>query len=189
MNLKHFLQQRVNNPIIFLGLMIGILCSNLSFGQSQDYTIPGTGNFVVPDKVTRLRVSLWGAGGGGGFEKGNKGATGGGGGAFMSSINYPVTPRAVIPYRVGLGGVPQTNTVDPGGDGNGGVSFLGTGSFMLEAEGGARGKDNSGSGSGADASSSSYANSATDGGSSLMPSRALGPFSAILFCCFLDFYC
>lgn len=49
------------------------------------YTVPGTYLYKVPKKLTRLKVQLWGGGGGSGYFKGRQGGAGGGG-AFVEVI-------------------------------------------------------------------------------------------------------
>lgn len=92
---------------------------------SQIFSTPGTHSFTVPAGVKRLMYKIWGAGGGGGGSSRSRpyiGGGGGGGGAYASGyIN--VIPGTSISLRVGTGGVggaPNTNTVDLvffGGDG------------------------------------------------------------------------
>lgn len=64
--------------------------------------VAGTYVYNVPKKVTRLKVQLWGAGGGGGHFKGRKGGFGGGG-AFVESI-ISVEPFDVLEVVVGAAG-------------------------------------------------------------------------------------
>ncbi len=57
----------------------------------------GSGNFIVPAGVTRLRVTMVGGGGG------SNGSTGGGGGGVIIH-NLTVTPAQSIAFGVGAGG-------------------------------------------------------------------------------------
>lgn len=66
------------------------------------YAVPGTYFYKVPSKVTRLKVQVWGAGGGSGFFKGRKGGSGGGG-AFVEVL-LNVEPHEVLEVVVGASG-------------------------------------------------------------------------------------
>ncbi|WP_057939063.1 beta strand repeat-containing protein [Algoriphagus resistens] len=103
-----------------------------AFGQTQTITATGPSNFTVPHGVTSLNVSIWGAGGGGGFNLGNKGAAGGGGGAFLLATGFPVVSGEVFTYNIGNGGQGQSNTT---ASTNGAPTSFGT----LTANGGNRG--------------------------------------------------
>lgn len=70
---------------------------------STAWTTPGTYYWTVPDGVTRVLVSLYGAGAGGGCSHFNIGS-GGGGGSFRS-VWVPVTSGSVITIVVGYGGL------------------------------------------------------------------------------------
>lgn len=80
---------------------------------------PGAGNYTVPAGVYRIRVHLWGpgggAGGGSGASNGYEGTGGGGGGHTKKEID--VTPGQVIPYVNGTRGI---------GGGPGGAGTAGT---------------------------------------------------------------
>lgn len=65
----------------------------------------GSGNWLVPANVTRIRVTLIGGGGGGGGGANTNAKLAGGGGAGATTIGYlTVTPGANIAYSVGVGG-------------------------------------------------------------------------------------
>jgi hypothetical protein len=82
----------------------------------------GSGNFVVPAGVTKIKVTLCGGGGGGGGSNGNSSAgSGGGGGARLRGVLI-VTPGQSIAYAVGGGGV-RGNTSGGGGGGGGATTF------------------------------------------------------------------
>ena len=66
------------------------------------YIVAGTHLYTVPVNVDRLKVQIWGAGGGSGFFKERKGGTGGGG-AFVEAI-LEVRPYDVLEIVVGSGG-------------------------------------------------------------------------------------
>jgi hypothetical protein len=52
---------------------------HLTLQGMMTYVVPGTYLYKVPKKLTRLKVQLWGGGGGSGFFKGRQGGCGGGG--------------------------------------------------------------------------------------------------------------
>lgn len=68
----------------------------------EQYTVAGTHLFTVPLGVDRLKVQIWGAGGGSGFFKDRKSGTGGGG-AFVEAL-LEVKPLDVLEVVVGGGG-------------------------------------------------------------------------------------
>lgn len=99
------------------------------FSSIQVFTT--SGNFVVPNGVTTVRVKLTGGGGAGGYHSSMPSGGGGAGGKAISILTG-LTPGQVIPVTVGAGGVV------PGGVGPGGAG--GTTSFgNLQAVGGAGG--------------------------------------------------
>lgn len=80
---------------------------------TQQFTTPNeSGNWTVPDGVTKIRVTLiGGGGGGGGGSEGNPrlsgGAGGGSGGTEFATLS--VTPGQTIAYKVGAGGIGCSN--------------------------------------------------------------------------------
>ena len=66
------------------------------------YVVAGTYTYRVPEGVTRLKVQLWGAGGGSGLFY-DRGGGAGGGGAFVEAI-INVEPLDVLEIVVGAGG-------------------------------------------------------------------------------------
>ena len=68
----------------------------------EQYTVAGTYLFTVPLGVERLKVQIWGAGGGSGYFKDRKSGTGGGG-AFVEAL-LEVRPLDVLEVVVGGGG-------------------------------------------------------------------------------------
>jgi hypothetical protein len=83
---------------------------------------------VVPDGVTTIHVSAWGAGGGGGFP-GN-----GGGGAYVSA-NVSVNPGDEVEIRVASAGVKH------GGGGGASYLFVNGQAAVIAAGGGGAGSD------------------------------------------------
>ncbi len=99
------------------------------FSQIQPFTASGT--FVVPQGVTRLRVTVIGGGGAGGTHATIPSGGGGAGGQAITILTG-MTPGTSVPVTVGAGGVALTG----GATGSGGVG--GTSSFgvYLSATGG-----------------------------------------------------
>jgi hypothetical protein len=97
-------------------------------GNSQDFAVPGTYQFIVPEGLIALGVDLWSAGGGGGgsgtFDAadecgdvfGGGGAGAGGGGGFIRAV-VDVLPGESLEIIVGTGGAPGAISFDgdPGG--------------------------------------------------------------------------
>lgn len=79
---------------------------------TKEYTSAGNYQFEIPPGVTKINITLVGAGGGGGSGGTNdddgyyKAGGGGGGGAgfVVKQNNLSVTPGDIISFRVGLGG-------------------------------------------------------------------------------------
>jgi hypothetical protein len=101
------------------------------------------GTFTVPPQITRLKVTLIGAGGGGGGSSAtNVGGGGGGSGGRGVLWLYGVTPGTQYPITIGIGGTGGTSA----SNGNyGGTSSFGT---LCSALGGGGGGVGSLSGSG-----------------------------------------
>lgn len=99
------------------------------FAAMQVFT--SSGNFVVPNGVSTIRVELTGGGGAGGYHATMPGGGGGAGGKAIGIVTG-LTPGQVIPVTVGAGGVVPGG---PATGGNGGTSSLGG----LVASGGAGG--------------------------------------------------
>lgn len=86
-------------------------------------TTTGTGTFVVPTDVYKIKVTCIGGGGGGGLRTtSNPGCGGGGGGACIKVIT--VTPGQVYSYNVGAGGAVGPANSGKGSDG-GNTTFSG----------------------------------------------------------------
>ncbi|WP_262920474.1 fibronectin type III domain-containing protein [Hanstruepera flava] len=115
-NLKNLISLK-----IFSLSFLFILISYSGFGQTYTDNTPtgGIETWTVPAGVTSITVECWGAGGAGGGESRNNlafdGSGGGSGGTYASSI-ITVTPGQIINYRVGVGGVGDTNDGQNGGN-------------------------------------------------------------------------
>lgn len=84
-------------------------------GAFQNMSIQTTsGSFTVPDFIYRLKVTAWGAGGGG-FYDASVNPQGGGGGGGRGVKIFTVMPGQVIPFTIGMGGVSGNPPTD-GGD-------------------------------------------------------------------------
>lgn len=91
------------------------------------------GYFVVPEGVTSVKVTVQGAGGGGGVSSGTRGA--GGGGVATGVVS--VTPHTQIYVQVGDGGAGQTWAISANSPAtDGGVTAFGT---YITCTGGVRG--------------------------------------------------
>jgi hypothetical protein len=97
-------------------------------GKTQDYTIPGTYEFVVPNDITNIDVICIGGGGSGYyplFVNNNQIAadsiknSGGSGGAYAYADGVPVSPGTIIEVVVGPGG-----SASQGGSQNGGDTYI-----------------------------------------------------------------
>lgn len=76
-----------------------------SVGTTTVYETPGTYPLTVPEKMSRMRVTLWGAGGGGGGgSTRGSGAGGGGGAATLATNNVSVFAGQTFTLTVGAGG-------------------------------------------------------------------------------------
>ena len=107
--------------------------NTLAPGFSRAAIFHASGNFVVPNGVSLLKVRLCGGGGGGGAGANNQGGAGGGAGGYAEGI-IAVTPGATIPVTVAPGGAGATTTGSAAGAG--GTSNFGT---ALSATGGSGG--------------------------------------------------
>ncbi len=112
-----------------------------SFSNSISFIPNGSYQWIVPSGVSKIRVKVWGAGGGssmGTQEYG--GATGGGSGGYAEKI-LTVSSGTTYTISVGTGGSPGTNWVSPPdlrSDGkDGGTSSFST---LVSATGGKGGK-------------------------------------------------
>ena len=78
-----------------------------AFGTLVSYLGAGSFTFTVPERITKIRVRVWGGGGGGGGGSNTPGSghagRGGAGGGYAEGI-YSVTPGQVLPVIVGKGG-------------------------------------------------------------------------------------
>ena len=115
--------------LLFLGSIAPV------FGQTQ--TFSASGNFTVPNGVTKVTVHVWGAGGaGGGVTNGANSAGGGGaGGSYTKGAGVSVSSGQVIAVTVGAGGLGANDVDGP----SGGTSTFASG-VPVSAIGGAGGK-------------------------------------------------
>lgn len=91
------------NEVTQLGLVSGPNVT-LMRNRTADYNVPGQYQFKVPAGIEKLRLNVWGAGGGGGFSPfANQTSYGGNSGA-MSFGEIKVTPGTSFNVTVGLGG-------------------------------------------------------------------------------------
>ncbi len=122
-------------------------------GNIQDFTVPGTYEFIVPDGLIALGVDLASAGGGGGGSSstaaatscdstvGGGGSGAGGGGAFIRAV-IDVVPGESLEITVGIGGAPGAISTDGGNGGHSAVVRNSNGLAVVQAfggQGGARG--------------------------------------------------
>jgi hypothetical protein len=105
---------------------------NLRPGFSAMQVFTGSGNFVVPNGVTTVRVRVLGGGASSGYHSTMPGAGGGAGGEALGVVSG-LTAGQSIAVTVGAGGVALTA---PGAGNNGGTSSFGT---YMSATGGTGG--------------------------------------------------
>ncbi len=149
-------------------LFIGLFLSPafLLNAQTISTVFTTSGVFEVPAGVTEITVEAWGAGGGGALNAMD--AKGGGAGGSYAKSTLAVTPGAMIPFTVGVGGangVAGTNStwnvstvIATGGEaglGTSGGGFGGgsTGDIFYSGGNGADASGNNGGGGGGSASS------------------------------------
>lgn len=109
----------------------------LPVGQQQ-YTTPGTFNFVVPNGVTSISaVCVGGGGGGAGTDVSSISGGGGGGGALAYQTTISVTPGETLSITIGSGGVGGGPNVAGTAGGNSNISRGAT--TLIRANGGAGG--------------------------------------------------
>lgn len=114
----------------------------------QIFTSSGT--FVAPTGVTKVYLSMVGAGGGGGSDGGTVLAGGGGGGASLLNYVYTVVPGNSYTVTIGAGGI----AANPGTGGTGGSTTFDT----ITCVGGAGGTINAGGVGGNNTATASAAN-------------------------------
>lgn len=113
----------------------------IGIGQATNETFSSTGShtWIVPNGVSSVTFSVWGAGGGGGgtlsqvSPLSNPRAGGGGGGAY-SQVQYTVVPGDVFTFNVGAGGSGGVGAADGLAGQLSSVEYLGT--IVASAEGG-----------------------------------------------------
>jgi len=103
------------------------------FTSLQAFATSGT--FLVPNGVTRAKVTVIGGGAAGGTGGGYSGGGGGAGGQAVKVV-IGLTPGTTVPVTVGAGGTPNPST---GSGGNGGTSSFGTYCSATGGQGGAGG--------------------------------------------------
>jgi hypothetical protein len=102
--------------------------NTLTPGFSRITTFTTSGNFVVPNGSTTVKVRVCGGGGGGGSGAQGFGGGGGGAGGYAEGI-VPVAPGQIFSIAVGAGGVASGG----GYGGTGGASSFGS---VISASGG-----------------------------------------------------
>ncbi len=109
-------------------------------GFSQIQTFTASGYFVVPQGVSRLRLTVIGGGGAGGT---HASIPSGGGGAAGQAIRIlsGIVPGSVVPVTVGVGGAALTG----GNTGNGGAGSTSSFGVYVSATGGQGGGGGAGS--------------------------------------------
>ncbi|MEK7711197.1 MAG: hypothetical protein AAB341_04795 [Planctomycetota bacterium] len=122
-------------------------------GNTQDFTVPGTYEFIVPEGLFALGVDLGSAGGGGGGSSstaaatscdsivGGGGSGAGGGGGFIRAV-MDVVPGETLDITVGAGGAPGAISTNGGDGGHSAVVRNSNGLAVVQAfggQGGARG--------------------------------------------------
>ncbi|HEY2638952.1 MAG TPA: hypothetical protein VGI66_03585 [Streptosporangiaceae bacterium] len=75
-------------------------------GTVTTVTATGSGSYTVPALTSWLKVETIGGGGAGGSRSTSGEGGGGGGAAYAREEIFACAPAQVIPYRVGLGGIP-----------------------------------------------------------------------------------
>ena len=116
--------------------IVSLFFCNNGFGQSINFTTPGTYSFIVPDAVNSIDVDIWGAGGGGGDRDGFDGGNGGGGGGYGGGT-ISVVPGSTITIIVGAGGAGGNGNQQPGIDGENSMLIFPDGT--ITGEGGSLG--------------------------------------------------
>ncbi|SHO63662.1 hypothetical protein SAMN04488108_2836, partial [Algoriphagus zhangzhouensis] len=142
--------------ILFICL---IFVSWNSIAQTQTITSPGSGTFVVPDKITTISVQVWGAGGAGGTNSG-----GGGGAGAYSQMTFTSLPSN-FSYSIGQGGTSTTR--------NGGNTWFSSATTLM-AVGGIGGGNNNGNGGAGGLASAGYGTTKTSGGNGANRSGSVG---------------
>ena len=113
---------------------ISFKLNTLTPGFSRIATFAASGNFVVPNGNTAVKVRLCGGGGGGGCGAPSLGGGGGGAGGYVETI-ISVQPGQIITAIVGLGGAGGESGGGYGG--SGGASSFGSAITATGGGGGA----------------------------------------------------
>ena len=101
-----------------------------AFATRAQYTIAGTGGFLVPAGINKIKARIWGGGGGGATLPNATTGYGGGGGAYAEAT-LAVTAGTTLTTIVGAGGALSTS----GGD----TQILLGATSLMRANGGVRG--------------------------------------------------
>lgn len=106
----------------------------VAVGQQQ-WTEPGTYQFMVPPNCYALSAVVIGPGQSGGRSSGSEVGVGGQGGDLRYAANIPVTPGEILTMQVGAGGIGTTASSGPINP-NLPTQILRSGSVILSAKGG-----------------------------------------------------
>ncbi|MCF3109492.1 hypothetical protein LL912_11985 [Niabella sp. CC-SYL272] len=139
MKLSFFSRMRIRCALVSMLLLL--LFSTVSAQTTTYYYTNTAQSFIVPaGQANKVTIKVWGAGGGGGTRaSGNSTAGGGGGGGAYSQVNVTLQPGTYT-VNVGGGGVSGTN--------GSASSFNISPAFIITANGGSSGSNNSTAGSG-----------------------------------------
>jgi len=112
-----------------------LLAQNSAMGQAEFYTA-GTSSFTVPEGVARIRVFVYGAGGGaGGSISNSQLGLNGGSGAFIEAV-LDVTAGEKLSVVVGAGGKGGKEGTDGAGTAGGASQILNASKTVLVSAGG-----------------------------------------------------
>lgn len=114
-----------------LGASGGSVTSS-AFTNELVYDIAGTYSWKVPTGVSKIRVKVWGSGGGasGSYAGFSGGAShGGGSGGYSEKVITPVSVGTNYDFVVGAGGVAGNYGANPVYGTDGGISWFGSTSF------------------------------------------------------------
>ncbi|HNP32261.1 MAG TPA: choice-of-anchor D domain-containing protein [Flavobacterium sp.] len=143
-------------------LILLLIVSSVSRGQTQTYTSSGT--FTPPAGVTSVKVEAYGAGGGGGYggTSNKKGGGGGGGGGYTVGNSVTVTPGTSHAITIGSAGTGSTASGTNGA--NGGQTSGTFTSTTITADGGLGGRTYANGGNGGNGGSGGGGTTTRSGG-------------------------
>lgn len=103
---------------------IGDASTTQRFRRTTSFTAPGSSSWIVPANVFKIRVKMWGAGGGGsnGYTSASRAGSDGGPGSYIEII-LDVTPGETLTIIIGAGGgaaIDDTSSAATGGVPGGG---------------------------------------------------------------------